>query len=235
MADNTVVYTGTGRRKEAVARVRLVPGTGKIVVNGRDAAQYFGRQQLVDNAAAPLRLTETAESFDVLARCDGGGINGQSGALRLGIARALLRLASTARSSERLASSPVTPVPSSARSTASRRPASARSSRSARFFSSLCPLSGSALAAGPDFLCVAVLAPFRPLVPCRSLVVFENRTTRHLGKRGARLSETAKERGGQEGYGRDELKATSPRVRPQATGRIILTAQNRYPETRSEK
>ena len=76
MADNTVVYTGTGRRKEAVARVRLVPGTGKIVVNGRDAAQYFGRQQLVDNAAAPLRLTETAESFDVLARCDGGGING---------------------------------------------------------------------------------------------------------------------------------------------------------------
>ncbi len=91
MAENTVVYTGTGRRKEAVARVRLVPGTGKIVVNGRDAAQYFGRQQLVDNAAAPLRLTETAESFDVLARCDGGGINGQSGALRLGIARALLQ------------------------------------------------------------------------------------------------------------------------------------------------
>ena len=91
MAENTVVYTGTGRRKEAVARVRLVPGTGKIVVNSRDAAQYFGRQQLVDNAAAPLRLTETAESFDVLARCDGGGINGQSGALRLGIARALLQ------------------------------------------------------------------------------------------------------------------------------------------------
>ena len=90
MAENTVVYTGTGRRKEAVARVRLVPGTGKVVVNGRDAAQYFGRQQLVDNAVAPLRLTETAERFDVLANLDGGGINGQSGALRLGIARALL-------------------------------------------------------------------------------------------------------------------------------------------------
>ena len=89
MAENTVVYTGTGRRKEAVARVRLVPGTGKVVVNGREAIQYFGRQQLVDNALAPLRLTETAERFDVLANLDGGGINGQSGALRLGIARAL--------------------------------------------------------------------------------------------------------------------------------------------------
>ena len=50
MADNTAVYMGTGRRKEAVARVRLVPGTGKVTVNGRDAAEYFGRQQLVDNA-----------------------------------------------------------------------------------------------------------------------------------------------------------------------------------------
>ena len=90
MAENTVVYTGTGRRKEAVARVRLVPGTGKVVVNGREAIEYFGRQQLVDNAVAPLRLTETAERFDVLAKCDGGGITGQAGALRHGIARALL-------------------------------------------------------------------------------------------------------------------------------------------------
>ena len=90
MADNTAVYMGTGRRKEAVARVRLVPGTGKIVVNGRDALDYFGRQQLVDNAVAPLRITDTEGRFDVLANCNGGGINGQSGALRLGIARALL-------------------------------------------------------------------------------------------------------------------------------------------------
>ena len=81
---------GTGRRKEAVARIRLVPGTGKFIVNGRDALNYFGRQQLVDNALAPLRLTETADRFDVLANCDGGGINGQSGACRLGISRALL-------------------------------------------------------------------------------------------------------------------------------------------------
>ena len=90
MADNTAVYTGTGRRKEATARVRLVPGTGKVTVNGRDALNYFGRQQLVDNALAPFRVTDTEGHFDVIALCDGGGINGQSGALRLGIARALL-------------------------------------------------------------------------------------------------------------------------------------------------
>ena len=90
MADNSAVYTGTGRRKEATARVRLVPGTGKVTVNGRDALNYFGRQQLVDNALAPFRVTDTVDRFDVFANCDGGGINGQSGALRLGIARALL-------------------------------------------------------------------------------------------------------------------------------------------------
>ena len=90
MADNTAVYTGTGRRKEAVARVRLIPGTGKVTVNGRDALNYFGRQQLVDNAVAPFRVTDTVDQFDVIALCDGGGINGQSGACRLGISRALL-------------------------------------------------------------------------------------------------------------------------------------------------
>lgn len=91
MADNIALYTGTGRRKEATARVRLIPGTGKVSVNGREAAQYFGRQQLVDNAMAPFRVTDTVGRFDVFANCDGGGINGQSGALRLGIARALLK------------------------------------------------------------------------------------------------------------------------------------------------
>ena len=144
MAENTVVYTGTGRRKEAVARVRLVPGTGKVVVNGREAIQYFGRQQLVDNALAPLRLTETAERFDVLANLDGGGINGQSGALRLGHRPAPSSTpASTVRTSRRLASSPVTPAPSSARSTASRRPASARSSPSAKLLRIFAPSSSS--------------------------------------------------------------------------------------------
>ena len=90
MAENTVVYYGTGRRKNAVARVRIVPGTGKVTVNKRDAEEYFGRKQLVEDAIAPFKVTDTAGSFDVIALCDGGGITGQSGALRLGIARALL-------------------------------------------------------------------------------------------------------------------------------------------------
>ena len=90
MSDTTAFYTGTGRRKEAVARVRLVPGTGKVTVNGRDALDYFGRQHLVDGALAPFKITDTVNHFDVIARLDGGGISGQSGALRLGIARALL-------------------------------------------------------------------------------------------------------------------------------------------------
>ena len=90
MAENTVVYYGTGRRKNAVARVRIVPGTGKVTVNKRDALEYFGRQRLVDMACAPFKVTDTQGSFDVIALCHGGGISGQAGALRLGIARALL-------------------------------------------------------------------------------------------------------------------------------------------------
>ncbi len=89
MADKALYY-GTGRRKNAVARVRLVPGTGKVTVNGREAAEYFGREALVDYAKAPFKVTDTVGHFDVIARLNGGGIAGQAGALRHGIARALL-------------------------------------------------------------------------------------------------------------------------------------------------
>jgi small subunit ribosomal protein S9 len=83
-------YMGTGRRKESVARVRLVPGTGDITVNGRQFPEYFGRSILQAYIRRPLELTETADKFDVVARIAGGGISGQAGALRHGIARALL-------------------------------------------------------------------------------------------------------------------------------------------------
>ena len=79
----------TGRRKEAVARVRIVPGTGQWSINGRDLDGYFPNkvhQQLVNE---PFRVTEVEGRFDVIARIDGGGISGQAGALRLGIARSL--------------------------------------------------------------------------------------------------------------------------------------------------
>ena len=87
---NEALYYGTGRRKNAVARVRLVPGTGKVTVNGREAMDYFGRQALIDDFMAPFKVTDTEGHFDVIARLNGGGISGQAGALRHGIARALL-------------------------------------------------------------------------------------------------------------------------------------------------
>ena len=87
---NEALYYGTGRRKNAVARVRLVPGTGKVTVNGREAMHYFGRQALIDDFMAPFKVTDTEGHFDVIARLNGGGISGQAGALRHGISRALL-------------------------------------------------------------------------------------------------------------------------------------------------
>jgi len=90
MAENKAVYYGTGRRKTSVARVRLVPGTGIMTINGRPAADYFGREALVNIAETPFRTTETVGRFDVIAKLHGGGISGQAGALRHGISRALL-------------------------------------------------------------------------------------------------------------------------------------------------
>ncbi len=89
----------TGRRKEAVARVRLRPGTGKISCNGREFAEYFTTLSHQVIATEPLRVTQTADVYDVDATLHGGGVNGQAGALRLGIARALLALDGEARPS----------------------------------------------------------------------------------------------------------------------------------------
>lgn len=85
-----VVYMGTGRRKNAVARVRLVPGKGEFIINKKPALEYLGREALVNYALLPLKVTDNLNSFDVLVNADGGGISGQAGAIRLGIARALL-------------------------------------------------------------------------------------------------------------------------------------------------
>jgi small subunit ribosomal protein S9 len=82
----------TGRRKEAVARVRIRAGSGKVTVNGRDVAEYFPSETHRMILSEPLRLTSTAEVYDVDATIDGGGVSGQAGALRLGIARALVDL-----------------------------------------------------------------------------------------------------------------------------------------------
>ncbi len=89
----------TGRRKEAVARVRLRPGTGKISCNGREFAEYFTTLSHQVIATEPLRVTQTADVYDVDATLHGGGVNGQAGALRLGIARALVALDGEARPS----------------------------------------------------------------------------------------------------------------------------------------
>jgi len=88
----TDMIGAVGRRKEAVARVFVRPGEGKITVNGRELVEYFGRDTLVLTVREPLEVTETAGSYDVEATADGGGITGQAGAVRLGIARALIRI-----------------------------------------------------------------------------------------------------------------------------------------------
>lgn len=85
-----VTYYGTGRRKESVARVRLVPGDGKVIINKRDMDEYFGTESLKKIVKQPLELTETEGQYDVLVNVRGGGFSGQAGAIRHGISRALL-------------------------------------------------------------------------------------------------------------------------------------------------
>jgi small subunit ribosomal protein S9 len=83
-------FLGTGRRKTAVARVRLAPGSGKIVINGRPFETYFPTDTLRTLATMPLTITESAAKYDIRVNLDGGGPMGQAGAMRHGIARALL-------------------------------------------------------------------------------------------------------------------------------------------------
>ena len=83
-------FYGTGRRKSSVARVRLYPGTGKITINGRDVEDYFGLETLKLIINQPFGVTNTAGKFDIVANVKGGGISGQAGAIRHGVARALL-------------------------------------------------------------------------------------------------------------------------------------------------
>jgi small subunit ribosomal protein S9 len=86
-----VQYYGTGRRKKSIARVRLVPGEGKIIVNDRTLDDYFGLETLKVIVRQPLELTKTLSKFDVICKVIGGGLSGQAGAIRHGIARALVR------------------------------------------------------------------------------------------------------------------------------------------------
>jgi len=86
-----VFYQGTGRRKTSVARVRIVPGDGKIIVNGQPVDEYFDTRSQQLMAKLPLELTKMTGRFDVIANVDGGGASGQAGAVRLGLARALIK------------------------------------------------------------------------------------------------------------------------------------------------
>jgi len=85
-----VKHNTVGRRKEAIARVRLFPGNGRIVVNGRPCEKYFIRETDLINVKQPLQVTNNLTKYDILANITGGGLSGQAGALRHGIARALV-------------------------------------------------------------------------------------------------------------------------------------------------
>ncbi len=91
MFEGKPYFYGTGRRKSSVARVRVYSGTGKITINNRDIDDYFGLETLKLIVRQPLALTETADKFDIVCTVVGGGVTGQAGAIRHGVARALLQ------------------------------------------------------------------------------------------------------------------------------------------------
>ena len=88
---NSASFHAVGRRKKAIARVRLVPGEGNIIINKRNLEEYFGYEPLKAVVLQPLVLTDTLGKYDVLVNCKGGGFTGQAGAIRHGIARALVK------------------------------------------------------------------------------------------------------------------------------------------------
>ncbi len=96
---SNTVFIGTGRRKASVARVRIMPGKGTILVNGRDFKQYLCRDTLATVVTQPLNTLEAADKYDVKVNVRGGGLTGQAGAIRLGIARALVQADSENRPS----------------------------------------------------------------------------------------------------------------------------------------
>ena len=98
---STSYIYGTGRRKEAIARVRLLPGDGSIVVNGKDAEEYFGGTNAMAQLRLPFRVTETEGRYAASVLVAGGGVSGQAGAIRHGIARALLSAHPDARAALR--------------------------------------------------------------------------------------------------------------------------------------
>ena len=99
MYESKPYFYGTGRRKSSVARVRVYQGTGKITINDRDIDDYFGLETLKVIVRQPLALTDTLGKFDIVCRVAGGGVTGQAGAIRHGIARALLQYDEALRAS----------------------------------------------------------------------------------------------------------------------------------------
>jgi len=88
----TVQYQGTGRRKKSIARVRLVPGTGVVTINGRAVDNYFNYDTLIREVKRPLQVTNTEGKYDIIVSVHGGGFTGQAGAVRHGLSRALLKV-----------------------------------------------------------------------------------------------------------------------------------------------
>ena len=93
------IYIAVGRRKESIARVRMTPGSGKMVINGSESLDYFKRETLLMDIMQPLEITENTGNFDFTIRANGGGLSGQAGAVRLGIARVLIQYSEDYRTS----------------------------------------------------------------------------------------------------------------------------------------